>query len=264
MQCHKSCHRDRLLGAGNAMHGTSDMDRSHVLICSSDSAAHLRKFIGVSFCPCHPYDDALHRASHQHGLYTAGPPCVRFSMLGARRGEPDRSTSTLGASIRHILRDRPKVFVLKNVLVLQSFDKGALLDEILLRLRDGGYNEVTAHVLDTRKHGGLPQSRRRLYLIGVSWFLHVAIPRLEAAVEHLSLSDVLNPRGVLDDCRRLPPTTQSTARTNVATSLPVLCQRVFLLTRPTGCWMLTRRLGELLCRARTALASPILGVKAFG
>ena len=147
-----------------------EMGLSSELICSSDRCAHLRRFIESNFGPHHLYVDALTRPGHDLDVYCAGPPCVRFSHLGRRQGEPDPTTSTLEASISHILRDRPRCFVLENVLGLRSFDKGALLIEVANRLRAMGYYEVSVHVLDSRKHGGLPQSRRRVYIIGICWF----------------------------------------------------------------------------------------------
>ena len=147
-----------------------EMGLSNELICSSDRCAHLRRFIESNFGPHHLYVDALTRPGHDLDVYCAGPPCVRFSHLGRRQGEPDPTTSTLEASISHILRDRPRCFVLENVLGLRSFDKGALLIEVANRLRAMGYYEVSVHVLDSRKHGGLPQSRRRVYIIGICWF----------------------------------------------------------------------------------------------
>ena len=82
-----------------------EMGLSNELICSSDRCAHLRRFIESNFGPHHLYVDALTRPGHDLDVYCAGPPCVRFSHLGRRQGEPDPTTSTLEASISHILRD---------------------------------------------------------------------------------------------------------------------------------------------------------------
>ena len=136
----------------------SKWNQRHSLVCSSDRVAHLREFIGANFQPEHLYDDASNRPSYDLDLYVAGPPCARFSFLGLKKGEPDPTTSTLEASLTYIVEHRPRVLALENVLGLKSFDKGALLDKVLSRLRARGYYEVSVHVLDTRKHS------RRLYI----------------------------------------------------------------------------------------------------
>ena len=53
------------------------------------------------------FDDAKSHADVYVDVYVAGPPCVKFSHLGRREGEPVADDSTLAAAARRILSSRP-------------------------------------------------------------------------------------------------------------------------------------------------------------
>lgn len=101
----------------------------------------------------------------------AGFPCQAFSAAGKRLGFED-TRGTLFFDVARILKEKkPKGFVLENVEGLVNHDKqdasdpiGRTLQTILNILTDLGYH-LSWRVLNA-KHFGVPQDRKRIYIIG--------------------------------------------------------------------------------------------------
>lgn len=108
-----------------------------------------------------------------HDLLLAGFPCQPFSHAGHRLGFEDMR-GTLFFDIMRLLETlnarskeaslAPKVIILENVKGLKSHDKGRTLSRIREELEKLYF--ITEVVLDARNFG-LPQSRLRLFLIGI-------------------------------------------------------------------------------------------------
>lgn len=108
-----------------------------------------------------------------HDLLLAGFPCQPFSHAGHRLGFEDMR-GTLFFDIMRIIEslhlrktDRssaPKVVVLENVKGLMTHDKGRTLSRIREELERIYF--LTEVLLDARDFG-LPQSRQRLFIIGI-------------------------------------------------------------------------------------------------
>jgi site-specific DNA-cytosine methylase len=93
-------------------------------------------------------------------IYTGGTECVDFSSLnGHAKGEAGRSATTLRASFTYIRVHRPSVVVLENVFAKK------IVQDVVRQLRGLGYITMT-FVINSR-HAGLPQSRTRLYFVGI-------------------------------------------------------------------------------------------------
>ena len=97
-------------------------------------------------------------------LLCAGFPCQSFSVAGRRKGFAD-PRGTLFFDIARVVRARkPAYILLENVFGLLSHDEGRTFATILHTLCDLGYS-VEFQVLNS-KDFGVPQSRRRVYIIG--------------------------------------------------------------------------------------------------
>ena len=101
----------------------------------------------------------------------AGFPCQAFSTAGNKAGFDDTRGTLFFDVARIIKKKKPRGFLLENVEGLVSHDKkdrnskiGNTLKTILDILNDLGY-KVTWKVLDA-KFFGIPQSRRRIYIVG--------------------------------------------------------------------------------------------------
>jgi DNA (cytosine-5)-methyltransferase 1 len=102
-----------------------------------------------------------------YDLLLAGFPCQPFSIAGRRQGfEDKKGRGNLFFEIERILKEtKPKGFLLENVKNLESHDKGNTFKVIKETLEDLGY-KLKYKVLNTMEHGGIPQNRERIYIVG--------------------------------------------------------------------------------------------------
>ena len=138
----------------------------------------------IGHCEIDKYADAGYRAIHQIGeeevfykdareirpeelpefdLICAGFPCQPFSSAGRRKGFGDVRGTLFFEIARLAETRRPKYLLLENVPGLLSHDRGRTFARILSTLSDLGYG-IEWSVLNS-KHFGVPQSRRRLFII---------------------------------------------------------------------------------------------------
>lgn len=94
-----------------------------------------------------------------------GPPCQGFSVIGKRRSEDPRNELLI--HFARLLKDlKPKYFVVENVAGLLIGDARSTLNRFLAKARSAGYSLVEPlTVLDAQEYG-VPQQRRRLFVLG--------------------------------------------------------------------------------------------------
>lgn len=97
-------------------------------------------------------------------LICGGFPCQAFSIVGKRRGFDDARGTLFFEIARIAAVKRPSFLLLENVPGLLSHDSGRTFATILLALSELGY-DVAWQVLNS-KDFGVPQSRKRVYIIG--------------------------------------------------------------------------------------------------
>ena len=138
----------------------------------------------VGHCEIDKYADASYRAIHDirkeeryypdartidpndlpdFDLLCGGFPCQAFSLAGRRRGFEDVRGTLFFEIARLAEAKRPAYLLLENVQGLLNHDGGRTFAAILTTLYDLGYH-VEWSVLNS-KHFGVPQSRRRVFLI---------------------------------------------------------------------------------------------------
>ena len=98
-------------------------------------------------------------------LICGGFPCQSFSIAGLRRGFQDDTRGTLFFEIARIAAvKRPPFLLLENVPGLLSHDQVRTFATILGALDELGY-DVAWQILNS-KDFGVPQSRKRVYIVG--------------------------------------------------------------------------------------------------
>ena len=97
-------------------------------------------------------------------LICGGFPCQAFSIAGRSRGFDDARGTLFFEIARIAAIKRPSFLLLENVPGLLSHDSGRTFATILLALSELGY-DVAWQVLNS-KDFGVPQSRKRVYIIG--------------------------------------------------------------------------------------------------
>ena len=102
----------------------------------------------------------------------AGFPCQSFSGAGMRMGFDD-PRGQLFFEIPRLLHEwgqnRPKVLLMENSPYLKLGGSGSWFKRVMTEIQRAGYwfNDRNCFELDTREHGGLPQRRKRLFMIAV-------------------------------------------------------------------------------------------------
>lgn len=98
-------------------------------------------------------------------ILLAGFPCQPFSSIGKREGFTHKTQGTLFFDVLRIVsHKKPRALLLENVAGLISHDNGNTLKTILESLEEIGYR-VQFRVMDAAYYG-VPQRRRRIYLVG--------------------------------------------------------------------------------------------------
>jgi DNA (cytosine-5)-methyltransferase 1 len=97
-------------------------------------------------------------------LVIAGTPCQSFSTLGSMQG-PRAPTGRLTLDfVDLVCKNNPQYFLWENVAAVLFIDRGQLFQWMLSRFMQCGYG-VAWRILDSRFFG-IPQSRRRMFLVG--------------------------------------------------------------------------------------------------
>ena len=99
-------------------------------------------------------------------VITSGFPCQAFSLAGYQKGFKDPRGNLFFETARVIKDLQPKAFLLENVKNLKSHDKGNTLKVIQRTIEDDLNYSFLSFVLSAYKHGNIPQSRERIYIVG--------------------------------------------------------------------------------------------------
>jgi len=113
-------------------------------------------------------DEIRNRASIQHkdiDVVVGGAPCQGFSLIG-KRALDDPRNSLVAEFGRLVIELQPRYFVLENVSGLTIGNHRLFLDEVINLFQSNGYNVLTPYRVLQAAEFGVPQSRRRLFLVG--------------------------------------------------------------------------------------------------
>lgn len=94
-----------------------------------------------------------------------GAPCQGFSMMG-KRALDDQRNQLVFHYVRLVSELRPKYCVFENVKGLTVGKHAQFLDELIVALGDAGYKVVLPYRVLNASDFGVPQDRRRLFLMG--------------------------------------------------------------------------------------------------
>ena len=94
-----------------------------------------------------------------------GPPCQGFSLMGKRDLKDDRN-SLVFHFIRLVLDLNPKFFVMENVRGMTIGKHKQVLHKVIETFQERGYQVRESYRVLNAADYGVPQNRRRLFLIG--------------------------------------------------------------------------------------------------
>ena len=138
-------------------------------VFASDTAKPVQKLVEKYFKPKHLFNDAADEKPvglPQVDVYVCGWPCQSFSKAGLKRGIEDTRGTVVLELLQFISTHTPNSFIIENVpnLVSQFTE---VFESIIEELQCESTYHVTWDIRDSRVHGGLPQTRQRVYIVGI-------------------------------------------------------------------------------------------------
>ena len=130
----------------------------------------------------------------------AGFPCQSFSIAGNRRGFDDpkgrgRMFDIMFSKLA-VAKWQPRILVFENAPFIKNGNRGAWFQHIKIKIQRAGYwfNTPNAFIVDTHKHAGLPQHRKRLFMVATNmkYFDHNPFVGLPETNSRLSLDNMLD------------------------------------------------------------------------
>lgn len=112
--------------------------------------------------------DLLSRAGLKVGeldLLAGGPPCQGFSLMG-RRDAGDARNSLIFDFMRMVAAVRPRYFVMENVEGLVQGEMSGMVGQLLEAFEDSGYAVRFPIRIMNATNYGVPQNRKRVFLLG--------------------------------------------------------------------------------------------------
>lgn len=106
-----------------------------------------------------------HTSSTKPQLIYGGPPCQSFSQAGKQHAEEDERGQLIFEHLRFVEAIRPRGFVLENVANIRGVAGGRLLNKMLARVDNLGYD--AHHSILSAADFGAPQRRRRFFLVAL-------------------------------------------------------------------------------------------------
>ena len=100
-----------------------------------------------------------------YDILCAGLPCQPFSQCGNQKGFEDERGTLFFNIMRFVEYHKPKIIIFENVQGLLNHDKGKTFERIKSDIEKANY-KITYKVLKCSDYG-LPQMRKRLFIIGV-------------------------------------------------------------------------------------------------
>lgn len=97
-------------------------------------------------------------------LFVGGSPCQAFSIMGYQKGFEDTRGTLFYDYARLVSEIRPKVFIYENVQGMLKHDHGKTWKVIKSVFESLNYT-LNIQVLDSKDYG-IPQTRRRLFVVG--------------------------------------------------------------------------------------------------
>jgi len=98
-------------------------------------------------------------------IIIGGPPCQGFSTANPSRSFDDPRNQLFNEYARILKEVKPKMFLMENVSGMVTMQKGKVFELIKKELTSCGY-KVYSQLLNAKDYG-VPQSRRRIIVIGV-------------------------------------------------------------------------------------------------
>lgn len=156
---------DLFNGIGGFHLGLAGFGMECVFACDMNPLCRATYLLNFGILPAADIEQVSAEMVPAHDMLCAGVPCTTFSRSGGQAGTNDPR----GKLYLHVLRlvecHKPKVVLIENVGQFKSLDGGPAFNGIVESLRAWGY-AVYHEILNAGDYG-VPQSRKRLFIVGI-------------------------------------------------------------------------------------------------
>ncbi len=184
-------------GIESALQALKNLDIKYNHLFSSDIDKFAKKSLLANYTPDVFYDDIYsEKKSCKLDLYMASPPCQSFSSAGNREGTSVPKGLIFNRCIEVIKETDTNTFILENVRGLMTIDKGQTFKSIINQLESLGTYNIYWKLLNTKDYG-LPQSRPRIFIVGIkksvmtkefTWPEPIEMKSLESIIDYTDTS----------------------------------------------------------------------------
>lgn len=141
-------------------------------------------------------------------LVFGGPPCQGFSVIGKRQLDDVRNT-LIFEFCRIVKELQPRYFVMENVPGLRMPKYSPILEQLMGEFEAAGYEITEPIQVLNAANFGVPQQRRRLFILGTQVGLNPLIypePELRSPSQYITVKDAIADLPNLDDFDELHKT----------------------------------------------------------
>lgn len=169
-------------GIGSPEQALQNLNIPHQIVFACEYDKFARQTYLANFTPQTMFEDMTMRDNSPNelyaDLYVAGIPCQPFSLSGKRLGELDPRGLLFYNFYDYVKKQKPKYFIIENVLGLLSSNSGKTFQTWLSLLSEtvnGQYSMPhedsllynVHHAVLNSKDFDVPQSRERVFIVGI-------------------------------------------------------------------------------------------------
>jgi DNA (cytosine-5)-methyltransferase 1 len=183
-------------GIGAFEHALQRLNIAHDIefACDNDSFVKSSYFENYNITEDRWYNDVKKLNATKYlnkiDIIIGGSPCQSFSSVGKQKGLEDDRGNLIFEFIRVVNECKPNMFIFENVKGLTTQDGGKTFEYVLTKFKQLNY-KLCYDILKATDYG-IPQSRQRLFLIGIKETTSINInfppPKLELK---LKMQDLL-------------------------------------------------------------------------
>lgn len=135
-------------------------------VFSSDVMPAAMNFIQLNESPANLYRGVENRVGVYVDIYVSGFPCQCFSIMNKQQRDTDQRRDLYMHSVNYVIAFRPQIFIFENVTRLVSSKPGSVWEKIEPQLNALSDYDWGIRILNP-KHFDCPQSRNRVFIVGV-------------------------------------------------------------------------------------------------
>lgn len=156
---------DLFCGIGSFHYSFKKLNWKCVMACDIDDSVRKTYEHNYNIKPLGDITKIKPENIENYDILCAGFPCQPFSIAGMQKGFSDKRGTMFSEVMKFANYHKPNIIILENVSALLTHDHGKSFKKIIDELVDCGY--VTVHKILKCSDYGIPQMRKRLFIIGI-------------------------------------------------------------------------------------------------